>query len=262
MNKGQRLLMWSLLLAGGIFGCSRQPVAGPDTPNPAVVEKPQAKDASANPSSTAVDPKDARGNPPTVKPKAQDADREREHSFTLNPTGAGAAGGNVHLYHVTHLNRPAAWDDQPFFVVWTDAKGYSSAAGIDVSHGGPDKKASDPEERSFHVNLTLTYSGKDNEGDRETKCSFHLEVLDQKGQINDGQKGQLQIDGKTYDVGKGTLVLVAGRDGDVRVKLLPRSKLPRDLEEVIALGKADADIKAFFPDLVTLPYFSEAAKAE
>jgi hypothetical protein len=112
------------------------------------------------------------------------------------------------------------------------------------------------------VNQTLTNTGTDNECDRETKCSFHLEVLDQKGQINDGQKGQLQIDGKTYDVGKGTLVLVAGRDGDVRVKLLPRSKLPRDLEEVIALGKADADIKAFFPDLVTLPYFSEAAKAE
>jgi hypothetical protein len=80
--------------------------------------------------------------------------------------------------------KAAARDDEPFFVVWTDAKGYSSAAGINVSQGGPNKKATDHEERSFQVNLTLTYAGKENENDRETKCSFHIEVLDQKSQIN------------------------------------------------------------------------------
>jgi hypothetical protein len=257
---GQRFVMWSLLLAGGIFGCSPQPVAGPGTPNQAVADKPLAKDANANLSSTKSGPQGAPGNPPTIEPKG--IDPPRDHHFTLNPTGKGAVGGNVHLYHVNHLSRPAARDDEPFFVVWTDAKGYSSAAGINVSQGGPNKKASDPEERAFQVQLTLTYAGKENENDRETKCSFHIEVLVQKGQINDGQKGQFQIDGKSYDVGKGTLVLIAGKEGDVRVKLLSRSKLPRDLKEVIALGKADADIKAFFPDLEALPLFSEAAKAK
>lgn len=260
MNKGQRFLTWSLLLPGAIFGCSRQPAAGPDTPKQVAVENPQAKGADAILSSTKSDPKDATGDPPPVEPQGNDAPRDQ--NFTLNPTNTGAVYGNVHLYHVNHVNRPAAWDDEPFFVVWTDARGYTSAAGINVSQGGSNKKASDPEERSFQVDLTLGYGGKDNEYDRETKCSFLIKVLDQKGQINDGQKGQFQIDGKTYDVAKGRLVLIAGKDGDVRVKLLSRSKLPRDLKEVIALGKADADIKAFFPDLMTLPYFSEAAKAD
>lgn len=239
------------------LGCNRPPdstkIIPPDGTNQELVQRPEP--VAEKP------PKEGPSDPPTTEPKGQDADRD-QHSFTLNPTNTGAVYGNVHLYHINHLSHPAAWDDEPFFVVWTDARGYSNAAGINVSQGGPDKKATDPAEHSFQVNLTLLYGGKDNEYDRETKCSFHIKDLDQKGHVEEGQKGQLEIDGQTYDVAKGTLVLVAGKDDDVRVKLLSRSKLPRDLKEVIAFGNADADISAFFPDLKTLPFFSETAKSK
>lgn len=236
MNKGLQFLMWSLLLAGGIFGCSQQPAAGPTgTPNQSVVENPQTKDTNTNPSSTKSDPKDPPGNPPTVEPKAKDA-HQASHSFTLNPQGTGAVQGNVHVHF---LNPIFSADHEPFFVVWTDAAGYSAATFYQ----------NDNQPRRSDTGETKLEYGKD----RVVKFSFEITVA---------EKGRFKIDGKTYDFAKGALFLVAGKDGDVRVKLLNRSKLPRDFNEVIAFGKADPDINAFFPDLKKMPFFAEAPKSK
>ena len=119
-------------------------------------------------------------------------------------------------------------------MVWTDARGYAGGGGYPSANNIPPRK--------YLVNgdRKLRWGGKDNDYDREVKYFFEIDL---------SEKGVLTIEGKTYDFAKGALFLISGQDGDVRVKQLSRdvSKMPSgDVGEVIAYGKADSEINAFF----------------
>ncbi len=169
---------------------------------------------------------------PTVEPEGKDPEGgDRRKSYTLHrPQIEWSDHANVHV----HFLQPARTSDEnPFFVVWTDARLYAGSDGYPSANSNPLP--------NFLVkgHRNLRWGGKENGFDREVKYSF---------EINLSEKGQFAIEGKTYDFEKGALFLISGQDADVRVKQLSRdaSKLPSDEAAVIAFGKADAEIDAFF----------------
>src|SRR5262249_44928997 len=104
--------------------------------------------------------------PPTVEPKDKPHRANYGENFGLNPTNAGTVYGHVHL---CDRNREALWEDELFFVVWTDARGYSGVRGIQYEGAGVNCL--------YHGSLTLRYGGKLNDFDRAIDASFHIKVL-------------------------------------------------------------------------------------
>ncbi len=83
--------------------------------------------------------------------------------------------------------------------------------------------------------------------DKEVKVAFEVN--------GETSSGQVAVDDKRYDLANGSLFLVSGLGGKLRVKQLNRdvSKLretltnPKfDQESLISFGKSDSDIKPFF----------------
>jgi hypothetical protein len=196
-------------------GCNRAPDEPKTSPGNGANQQP----ASASDKSQ---PKVAPDSSAPTEPKRQDSDPD----FHMLLAPLIGSGGTVHLYFLKR--RPAA-NEEPFFVVWTDAREYVAGTGY-------------PSDVSTRKNLKLDgyngllYAGKDT--DRELKYTFEVTV---------GEKGQLKIDGKTYGFAKGALFLISGRDGEVRVNQLSRdpSKLPADRTAVAAFAKADPDVTEF-----------------
>ena len=118
------------------------------------------------------------------------------------------------------------WDSKPIFVVWSDAPwgGSGATSGSD----GPTKPHG-----------VLVYRGNDMKLKREIEFS---------GEIQSREKGEITINGETYDFAKGALFLVSDVDGDVQVKQLSRdvSTLKLEPKDLSAFGKADPEITAFF----------------
>ncbi len=117
-------------------------------------------------------------------------------------------------------------DSEPILIVWSDAPSCSNgvgsaASGLMTPHG------------------ELIYRGRDMKPNREIAYF---------GEIHSRDKGQITINGESYDLARGALFLVSGMDGDVQVKQLSRdvSKLKLELDHLLAFGKADPEITGFF----------------
>jgi hypothetical protein len=216
-SRGRRALapFWCVVVL--FLGCHRAPDQATTSPGEATKPEPGP---GARPVAEQPPQKD-----PAVEPPRTDVDPGQSISL-VHLLGSE---GNVHLYFLQR--RPAA-EEKPFFVVWTDARGYSGTRGYPSAQNIP------PRKNLVEGDLTLRYGGKDNDYDREVKCSFAITL---------GEKGQFQLGGKTYDFEKGALFLIAGKDAEVCVKQLSRdpSRLPVDRASVVAVAKADPDIKEF-----------------
>jgi hypothetical protein len=112
-------------------------------------------------------------------------------------------------------------DSKPVLVLWSDAPWSACGTSGNSSSG------------------VLVYRGKDGQLNREVAFS---------AEIQNPAKGRATIHGKTYDLAKGVLFLVSGAGGDVQVKQLSSdvSKLNFEPHNLVALGKANPEITAFF----------------
>lgn len=117
------------------------------------------------------------------------------------------------------------WHDKPILVVLSDA--LSSAWGSNTRSGMA----------SFHLNLF--FRGRDKRPNRE--IAFF-------GEIQSGEKGQITIKGESYDLAKGCLFLVSSVGDDFHVKQMDKdvSELKLEKPDLVAFGKANPEIKAFF----------------
>lgn len=129
-------------------------------------------------------------------------------------------------------------DHKPICVVWSDGRSGSNGAGS--SSSGP-----------ITPHGKLIFSGSDTKPNREIEYS---------GKIHGSEKGELTINGTTYDLAKGGLFLVSGMDGNVRVKQLKSdmSELKFERNDLVVFCKANPDITDFFskpakPKLSPLP---------
>ncbi len=184
--------------------------------------------AAAQPQSTVAQGTLPAGETKEKKPVEQGDIR---NSFSLQrPQIEWSDHANVHL-HFIQLRKTSA--EKPFFMVWTDARLYAGGESYLSANNIP------PPTNFVNGDRRLLYGGKGNDFDREIKYSY---------EVNTSEQGKFTIASQTYDFANGALFLISAQDGDVRVKQLSRdpSKLPSDEAEVIAFGKSDPDINAFF----------------
>jgi hypothetical protein len=118
--------------------------------------------------------------------------------------------------------------ERPFLVLWSDASQVSRDAGYDPQAGIGNPKG------------TLDYLDR-----RPSR------VIAFSGQIHSKDTGQFTIDHKTYDLAKGGLFLVLGKEDDVQIKQLHAevSELTFGPRDVVTFGLADPEIKGFFARL-------------
>jgi len=117
-------------------------------------------------------------------------------------------------------------DHKPIFVVWSDGQSGGNGAGSSTS--GP-----------ITPHGKLIFSGSDTKPNREIEYS---------GKLHGSRKGEVAIDGTTYDLANGGLFLVSNMDGDVRVKQLKSdlSELTFERNDLVVFCKANPDIADFF----------------
>jgi hypothetical protein len=112
--------------------------------------------------------------------------------------------------------------DSPALVVWSDGRGGGFDAGWDRSR------------RAVHYGGTFTSRGGRN-------VVVHCDT-------SDGKTGPVTIGGETFELGNGSLFIVASSGTKAVVKQLRRdlSKLGSDSEGFRANATTDSEIKAFF----------------
>jgi hypothetical protein len=134
---------------------------------------------------------------------------------------------------VFFLSHKLTSDVKPVFIVWTDARSYSGGTGY------PNPENNPPRTNIVGGDYVIRFGGTGDDFDRTVELEFEIQEL---------KKGNVLIEGKSYDLADGSLVLVSGDGDDLRVKQLRRdvSTLRPEPNELIAFGKATPEIKAFF----------------
>jgi hypothetical protein len=166
-----------------------------------------------------------------VSPKAEATKRrpavslERQEIREIMP-------GSDHA-SVFFLSHKLTSDAKPVFIVWTDARSYSGGTGYPYPENNP------PRTYIAGGDYMIRFGGTGDDFDRTVGLEFEIHEL---------KKGKVSIEGKSYDLADGSLVLVSGDGDDLRVKQLRRdvSTLRPEPNELIAFGKATPEIKAFF----------------
>lgn len=162
--------------------------------------------------------------PRTVTKPAEDVSKV----YLVN---AKLEGSDKH-YHLFFITK----NDKPVLVLWNDTQGSISLPTYNESSG------------------VMSIKGE------WIIVSNQIHRGEFSGEIQDSDKGQFAIKDQTYDLAKGGLILLSGKDSDVRVKQLSRdlgelmkqhgedgSKLNNYKQQDIAtIRLADPEIKDFF----------------